>query len=103
MFPEGYKYTSENGFKAKDYCSPIIDLRLLKRNSVDENFKVIYDHYSGGYGSFGGFGKFNHPKDEGNRAKWSISERYRIVNIIPMIWGGSGTIEFRVNMGPYVQ
>lgn len=97
MFPENYKFTSENGFKQKDYCAPVNDLRLLKKNSVEENFKVIYDHYSGGYGKFEGFGIHNHPKDEGNRAKWQISERYRIVNMLPLIWGGSGTVEFRVH------
>jgi len=97
MFPAGYKYTSDNGFKQKDYCAPISDLKLLKRNSVDENFNIIYNYYSGGYGSFEGFGVRNHPKDEGNRQKWQINERYKVLNIIPLVWGGSGTLEWRVH------
>ena len=97
MFPTNYQFTSDNGWKQKDYCAPINDLRLLKRNSVEENFNVIFNHYSGGYSKFVNFGYCNHPKDEGNRAKWSIQERYKIVNIIPLIWGNSGTVEFRVH------
>ncbi len=75
LFPSNYKYTSENGFKQKDYCAPIQDFRLLKKNSVDQNFDLLFNHYSGGHSRFVDFGYTNHPKDEGNRSKWNISER----------------------------
>ena len=98
MFPSNYKYTSENGFKAKDYCVPIKNIRLLKSNTVDQNFEVLYNFYSGGNGSFKGFGACNHPLDRENRQKWQISQRYYLENIVPFIWGGSGTVEWRCHV-----
>ena len=97
MFPSNYKYTSENGFKQKDYCAPIKNVRLLKGNTVDQNFDSLYNYYSGGNGRFVDFGYCNHPKDEGNRAKWQVSERYLVTNIIPFIWGKYTTLEWRVH------
>jgi len=95
MFPSNYKFTSQNGFKSKDYCAPIKNIRILKGNTVDQNFEILYNYYSGGNGSFRGFGASNHPKDRDNRQKWQIDERYTLCNCIPLIWGGSGTCEFR--------
>lgn len=98
MFPDNYKFTSENGFKQKNYCAPVKDLRILKKNSVEDNFNVIYGFYSGGaQESFRGFGEANHPKDRDNRRKWEVESRYYIANIVPLIWGGSGTIEWRIH------
>lgn len=97
MFPSNYQFTSENGFKQKDYCAPIKNIRLLKGNTVDQNFEALYNFYSGGNGHFEGFGIRNHPLDRENRQKWNISQRYFITNCIPMIWGGSGTYEFRLH------
>lgn len=97
MFPSNYKFTSENGFKQKDYCAPIKNIRLLKSNTVDQNFDVLYNFYSGGNGYFKGFGACNHPLDRENRQKWQISQRYYLENIVPFIWGGSGTVEWRLH------
>lgn len=98
MFPENYRHTSENGFKQKDYCAPVKNLRLLKNSTVDQNFETLFSYYSGGNSRFVDFGYCNHPKDGDNRAKWNISERYCIANIIPLIWGKSGTVEWRVHV-----
>lgn len=97
MFPSNYRFTSENNFKTKDYCAPIKNIRILKNNNVDQNFNAIYNFYSGGNGSFEGFGVSNHPLDRDNRAKWNIESRYYLQNCIPFIWGGSGTYEWRLH------
>lgn len=97
MFPSNYKFTSENGFKQKDYCAPIKNIRLLKNNTVDQNFEVLYNFYSGGNGYFKGFGACNHPLDRENRQKWQISQRYYLENIVPFIWGSSSTVEWRLH------
>ena len=102
LFPSNYKYTSENGFKSKDYCAPLPRLRLLKNASVDQNFNTIFNHYSYEMEEFGGFGVRNHPRDRGGNRKWEIEKRYRIINTIPLIWGPSGTVEYRVNYSPYI-
>jgi len=98
LFPSNYKFTSENGFKSKDYCAPIKNIRLLKNNTIDQNFDLLYNYYSGGNGTFRGFGACNHPMDRDNRSKWNIEYRYLLTNCIPMIWGGSGTVEFRLHV-----
>lgn len=95
MFPSNYMFTSENGFKQKDYCSPIKNIRLNMQDSPKNNFLKIYDHLSEGNGSFKGFGVTNHPLDRENRQKWNLHARYRIANLIPFIWGKSGTVEWR--------
>lgn len=97
MFPSNYRFTSENGFKSKDYCAPIKNIRILKSNSVDQNFDLLYNFYSGSNGHFEGFGAKNHPLDRENRQKWNINFRYFIQNCIPFIWGGSGTYEWRLH------
>lgn len=97
LFPSNYQFTSENGFKQKDYCAPIKNIRLLKSNTVDENFESLYNFYSGGNGRFEGFGVKNHPLDRENRQKWNINFRYFLQNCIPFIWGGSGTYEWRLH------
>ena len=97
MFPSNYRFTSENGFKQKDYCAPIKNIRLLKSNSIEDNFNALYNYYSGGNGYFEGFGEKNHPLDRDNRAKWNIVQRYYLQNCIPFIWGKSGTYEWRIH------
>jgi hypothetical protein len=97
MFPENYKYTSQNRFKQKDYCSPLKNIRLSKTISVEENFNKIHSYLCDGAESFVGFGASNHPADRGNNRKWEIQKRYFVSNLIPAIWGSSGTVEWRVH------
>lgn len=98
LFPSNYKYTSENGFKAKDYCPPLKAIRLLKGSTPEENFTRIYDYYCEGYEPFKGFGVTNHPSDRGNQRKWGVRSRYYLLNIVPFIWGNSGTLEWRCHL-----
>ena len=98
LFPANYKFTSENKFKTKDYCAPIKNIRLLKNNTVDQNFEALYNFYSGGNGSFEGFSVKNHPLDRENRSKWNLPMRYHIVNFLPFIWGGNKTMEWRCHV-----
>jgi len=97
MFPSNYRFTSQNGFKAKDYCAPIKNIKILKTGSPEENFMKIFNFYSAGMEEFRGFGERNHPMDRDQRHKWQIDLRYYLVNIIPFIWGNSGTIEWRLH------
>jgi hypothetical protein len=97
MFPKNYRFTSENGFKQKDYCAPIKNIKILKNGSVVDNFLKIHNFYCNGMESFKGFGATAHPMDRDQRHKWQIDLRYYLVNIVPFIWGGSGTIEWRLH------
>lgn len=97
MFPPNYKFTSQNNFKSKDYCSPIKGLKGSKDETIDDKFTRILHHFAGGPVTFRGFGAENHPKDRANSRKWDIAERYFICNFVPILWGPTGTFEFRVH------
>lgn len=97
MFPENYRFTSQDGFKQKDYCAPIKNIKILKSASVKDNFEKIFSFYCNGAENFKGFNVTPHPLDREERHKWNVDYRYFIVNMIPFIWGKSGTIEWRVH------
>lgn len=75
MFPPNYKFTSQNGFKAKDYCAPIKNVKFLKSDSVDDRFAKLIHHYAGGPYNFRGFNTENHPMDRHNDHKWNVNLR----------------------------
>ena len=97
MFPPNYKFTSKNGFKQKDYCAPVKGIRFSKEDSIRDKFMKIVAHFAGGNTNFRGFGVDNHPRDRANSRKWDIVERYFICNFVPVLWGPTGTFEFRVH------
>jgi len=97
MFPPNYKFTSQNGFKSKDYCAPIKNIKFAKTDTIDMKFDRLLTHYAGGPYNFRGFNRENHPMDRSNEHKWNVNLRYYLLNSIPFIWGPTGTFEFRVH------
>ncbi len=91
LFPLFYTDTSQ--FKRKGYCNPLynVGIRLSDPNRI---FNEVYCYLSGGDG-FKSFPNSNHPLDRSGQHKWEISPRYVWLNLIPLIWGGRGTVEFR--------
>ena len=98
LFPSNYKFTSNNGFKSKDYCAPTKNIKFAKTDTVDDKFMRIFNHYAGTSSTFKGFGRENHPKDRSNTRKWEVNERYFGLNFIPFIWGPTGTFEWRMHL-----
>lgn len=95
IFPTNYRYTSDHGFKEKDYCRPLLD--SLGDSSIENQFNTMLSILGGNRNDFCGIGQSNHPSDNHGDRKWQVSDRYRGVNFIPTIWGGSGTTEFRMH------
>lgn len=102
LFPAYFENTGK--FKRQSYCGPMYKVELHSKNSVDENFKNIFDLLSGNndkYFStpikFEGFSSNGHPLDKTGEHKWNIPFRYTYCNLIPLIWGTSHTTEFRVH------
>lgn len=94
MLPSNYRYTSDNGFKEKDYCIP---LKKLGGGTVNDSFNKLLSNLGCPLNKFGGIGEYNHPSDPDGHRKWNITNRYVGINFIPTIWGGSGTVEFRMH------
>jgi hypothetical protein len=97
MFPKYYRNTSKFKGTGTDYCNPLNKLKLTKES--ESNFDIIskeicnYDGWN--FKTFG----MEHPSDPENRSKWNIPSRYKWQNLIPTIFGKSGTVEFRIH-GP---
>jgi hypothetical protein len=60
-----------------------------------EIFNSIFRYLSGGLTRFSKFPVGTHPMDRSGQHKWEISPRYHWMNLIPLIWGSRGTVEFR--------
>ena len=98
IFPKVYRDTSMYGFKQKNYCAPLKDLGFVNTKDFDINFDKIYNYYvDGADESFRGFGAVNHPYDRDSHRKWNIRLRYKNCNLINLIWGSAGTIEYRLH------
>jgi hypothetical protein len=98
IFPMVYQDTSMFRFKQKSYCAPLKDLGFKITSDYEFNFDKIYNYYVDGSDErFQGFGKVNHPYDREAHRKWNIRLRYKNCNIIPLIWGKAGTIEYRLH------
>ena len=95
MFPL-YQASTEH-FKNRNYCSPLPPIGRSDTDTIETVFNKIYEYLSGGTRSFDKFGHPNHPMDESGRHKWYISIRYLWANLIPLIWGTTKTVEFRVH------
>lgn len=106
MFPLYKKY--HFGYKNKSYAEPYpehIKLLLSQPLKTSEErlatFDKIFTYLSQGR-SFKEYGydlnNVNvHPADPEGTHKWQIRERYKIVNIIPLIFGNKKTVEFRIH------
>ncbi|MFW6312152.1 MAG: amidoligase family protein, partial [Nanoarchaeota archaeon] len=92
LFPKYYKNTAH--FKQKSYCGPLPNFRQNVSNDV--LFRDIYSWLSNGR-TFHGFTEEELPDDPSGNHKWNIPGRYHFLNLIPFIWGPTGTVEFRLH------
>lgn len=92
LFP--YYYSNTSHFKKKGYCNPLY-IAGNEESDARSVFLGIYNYLSGGHGRFTKFPTGTHPMDRSGQHKWEISPRYHWLNLIPIIWGNRGTIEFR--------
>lgn len=92
IFP--YYYVNTGNFKRKGYCNPLYKVNI-DTNSPRDIFLGIYNYLSGGESRFTKFPTGTHPLDRSGQHKWDISPRYHWLNLIPLIWGNRGTVEFR--------
>lgn len=89
MFPKAYRLTSE--FKNKDYCKPLESLGF--GSNMLENFLLLYNFLAEGEDrNFREFGD-NHPRGE----KWNCQSRYHLLNLNPLLFGGTKTVEWRIH------
>ncbi len=98
MFSQEIRHTES--FKPKSYCNPLPRLRLAKTKDVDYNFNILFKYLAGGDYTFHSFGD-EHPQDESGNHKWQVGQRYLWFNIIPLIFGGRGTNEFRLHTSTF--
>jgi len=92
MFP--YYYVDTSKFKRKSYCGPLPKVGLDKDNARDI-FSALFLWLSNGIVFGRSLPTGPHPMDRSGQHKWEISPRYVWLNMIPLIWGGRETIEFR--------
>lgn len=94
MFPSLYIKTSSFKGRGKDYNKP------LPRNIVNQDLLTTFNNlalYLSSGKSFSGLGS-NHPSDREDNHKWQIEERYFWANFIPMLYGKTTTVEFRIHL-----
>ena len=93
MFP--YYYVDTSTFKRKSYCSPLPHVGVNNSTPL-EIFSELFFWLSNNTTKFRkSFPTGPHPMDRSGQHKWEISPRYIWLNMIPLIWGGRGTVEFR--------
>lgn len=95
MFP--YYYADTSKFKRKSYCGPLPRLALSAENPTDI-YGDFFTWLTGGMRPGKSFPTMPHPLDRSGQHKWEISPRYVHTNIIPLIWGNRGTVEFRCHI-----
>ena len=101
-------------YKNKNYSAPFNTYDILSRldpvitkDNLIKNFDVIFTELSEGYslGTYGDRGDLSqvhhHPKDPSGHQKWNIHSRYKIHNMVPLIFGNKKTIEFRIHTPTY--
>ena len=92
LFPALYRNTGT--FKNRSYCEPLKNIGMS--GGVDVAFNKAYEYLSGGQ-NFKGFTFEEHPQDRSGQHKWQVSPRYKIVNLISLLFGDRKTVEFRVH------
>lgn len=100
MFPAFYCQTSKFKRSGKDYNNALPDIpNISKKDPIKSVFPELYYIFSGGHSfeELRGRTDINHPMDSSGTRKWQISLRYGWVNFIPLLFGGSGTIEYRIH------
>lgn len=91
------------GVKRKNYSKPLPVLQGLSyTKKSSENIALIIEYLTAGTATYSDYKNSldnisNHPQDPENRQKWNITNRYSIVNFIPLIFGNKQTVEFRMS------
>ncbi len=103
LFPAFYSQTSRFKKSGKDYNNPlpVISSQLSNTNPISSVFPLLYKEFSGGVGFEDPYIKERtdrpHPGDTSGQRKWQIPQRYSWINFIPLLFGGSNTIEYRIH------
>jgi hypothetical protein len=102
MFPEFIRKTSVFKNSNKNYCKPIKKVTNAN-DSIDNNFDRIISFLSQGNIEPGDFRYFGqpHPADPHNRSKWNVKSRYYAMNLVPLVFKGTGTVEFRMHTNTF--
>ena len=98
LFPIQMRNTGSFKQSGMNYCSPL--RKITFSGDYEQDYKKIYNYLINGninddvnilpFGS-------EHPSDPDNSRKWQVRQRYKIVNMIPAIFGSSKTVEFRIH------
>ena len=105
LFPS-YKQNNLN-IKRQCYTAPLNDHLMTSLNYNSETLEKIKEDYqkivyelSSKHPEFKNFIELeninSHPCDPSENSKWNIKERYKILNIIPLIFTNKQTIEYRI-------
>jgi len=94
MFPK-YKADNSLNIKRRNYTKKLPNkikfgtiLNFLNNGNIWEGPEYTGKH-------------LDHPADRERRRKWQISSRYHWVNLVPLVFYPSRTIEFRVHQGTF--
>lgn len=106
LFP---RYKKNNGgIKRMCYTAPLDKYLMTSLNYSNQNHPVkiredyvkIIHELSGRHSSFRKYVPLedinNHPSDPSESSKWYMKERYKILNLIPLIFTNKQTIEYRI-------
>lgn len=105
MFPLYKRYN--DGIKRQCYTAPFCSYLMSSLNNkyntvedVEVDYqKIVYD-LSGKHDDYYNFksleGIENHPYDVSDNSKWNVKSRYKIVNLIPLIFTNKQTVEYRI-------
>jgi hypothetical protein len=105
MFPS---YKRENdGLKRQCYTAPLEDHLMASMNyksntpeKVKEDFTLLVNTLTSNHSDFRRYVPIesikNHPYDPSESAKWHMKERYKWMNLIPIIFTNKQTVEYRI-------
>lgn len=105
LFPIYKKYNFR--YKSKHYTAPLpieifgaLDNRITDSN-ITKNFNRLFTYLSGGvpYSEYDNDldNVVSHPRDRESARKWEVRTRYKLFNMIPLIFTNKETVEFRIH------
>lgn len=105
LFPR-YKRIN-TGIKRMCYTAPLSSHLMASLNyecksdgDVSNDYKKIIHRLSGNNSSYREYVPLErikcHPSDPGESSKWNMKERYKLLNLIPLVFTNKSTVEFRI-------
>ncbi len=105
LFPR-YKYIND-GTKRMCYTAPLsshlmssLNYRCQTSQDIKNDYTNIVYELSGKHSSYSKYVPLSnitsHPSDPSESSKWYMKERYKILNLIPLIFTNKSTIEYRI-------